>query len=116
MTRLSSLTRTNEPPKPDCVVCADDSASIATVTVRNCEETKLADFVNIILPDCLDVKRDGDLLLDFDGKIIFERSEDMSDDESVVFNKRLQKSLAQLAFKPFSLFMLQADLSSDHQQ
>ena len=115
MTRLSSLTRANEPPKPDCVVCSDDSASIATVTVRNSEETKLSDFIDHILPECLEVKRDGDLLLDFDGKIIYERSEDMSDDESQVFNKRLHKSLAQLAFKPYSLFMLQADITTDGQ-
>jgi hypothetical protein len=62
--------------------------------------------VEKIIPDCLEVKKNGDLLLDFEGKIIYERSEDMSEDETQVFTKRLAKSLAQLAFKPFSTMML----------
>ena len=110
LTRLTSMSRTNEPPKPNCAVCSDDSASIATVRVKSMEETKLRDFVETILPDHLSVSRDGDLMIDFDGKIIFERSADMSEDESAVFNNRLAKSLAQLGLKPFSNVMISADL------
>lgn len=103
------MSRVNEPPKADCVVCSDDSSSIATVTVPNFEQAKLSDLVDSILPDCLEVKKTGDLLLDFDGKILFERCEDMSDDESTVFTNRLAKTLSQLQLKPFSILMLQAD-------
>ena len=100
-TRLTSISRINEAPKPDCVVCSDDSGSIATVTVQSLNSTKLTDFVDKILPDCLDVKKDGELLLDFDGKIIFERCSDISDDEQSVYTNRLAKSLAQLQLKSF---------------
>lgn len=79
--RLSSLSRVNEPPKPDCVTCSNDSNSIAVVSLGPFEETNLSDLVDSILPDCLNVSKEGDLLLDFDGKIIFERCADMSDDE-----------------------------------
>ena len=110
-TRLTSMSRINESPKPDCVVCSDDSASIATVTVKSFEEIKLGDFVDRILPDCLMIKRDGELLVDFEGKILFERYDDMSDeDESAMYTKRLTKPLSQLALKPFSIIMLQADI------
>ena len=105
------MTRVNELPKPDCVVCSDDSSSIATVTVRSCEETKLIDLVDKVFIEWLEAKPDGDLLFDFDGKIIYERSADMSEDETSVFNKRLTKTLPELALKPFSLFMLQVDLT-----
>lgn len=93
------------------MVCSDDSGSIATVTVRNFETTKLTDLVDKILPECLNVNKSGDLLLDFEGKIIYERCEDMSEDESEVFVKRLAKSFTELSFKPFSTMMLQADLN-----
>ena len=49
-------------------------------------------------------------MIDIDGKILFERCEDMSDDESVVFTNRLGKSLTQLSLKPFSRVMIQADI------
>lgn len=78
--------------------------------MQSLNSTKLADFVDKILPDCLDVQKDGELLLDFDGKIIFERCSDMSDDEQSVYTNRLAKSLAQLSLKSFSTLMLQVDL------
>lgn len=105
-TRLASFSRINEPPKEDCVVCSDDSASIATVKLRCLADTKLSALVNQILPDCLNVKSEGELLIDFEGKIIFERFEDMSDDESTIYTNRLNKALSQLSLKPSSILML----------
>ena len=55
------------------------------VTIGSFDETKLSDFVDSILPDCLSVSKEGDLLIDFDGKIIYERCSDMSDDELQVY-------------------------------
>mmetsp|Transcript_14627 Transcript_14627/g.19793 ORF Transcript_14627/g.19793 Transcript_14627/m.19793 type:complete len:126 (+) Transcript_14627:1281-1658(+) len=110
-TRLTAISRINEPPKPDCVVCSDDSASIAIIKIRSCSETKLATLIDNILPECLQVKPDGYLLVDFSGKIIYERDEDMSEDEVLVLKKRLLKTLGDLGFKSNSRFMLQADLA-----
>ena len=107
------MSRVNELPKADCQVCSDDSASIAVISVNSYEEVKLSDLVNSILPDCLDVKRDCDLMIDIDGKILYERCEDMSDDESVVYTNRLNKSLSQLSLKPFSRVMIQADIGTE---
>lgn len=109
MTRLASISRFREAPKPDCAVCSDDSGSIATVTLANFDEIKFADLIDKILPDCLGVKKDGELLVDQDGKILFERFEDMSEDEAGVYTNRLAKSLSQLGLKPFSIVMLTAD-------
>lgn len=109
LTRLTSMSRINEKPKVDCTVCSDDSGSIATVTVRSFEECKFADFIEKILPDCLMVKPDGELLIDMDGKILFERCEDMSDDEASLYTKRLAKSLVEMGFKQHSMVMLTAD-------
>ena len=93
-TRLTSMSRIKELPKPGCTVCSDDSAFIATVTVRSFDECKFGDFIDTILPECLEVKKDGEMLVDVEGKILYERFEDMSDDEATVYTNRLQKSLA----------------------
>ena len=103
--------RANENPNPDCVVCQDDSGYIATVTVKSLSETTMKDLVESILPNCLSVKRDSDLIVDFEGKILFEKCEDMSDDESAVYNRRMLKSLTELGLKPFSILMIQADIA-----
>ena len=50
-TRLTSMSRINEKPKPDCAVCSDDSGFIATVRIRSFDECKFGDFVDRILPD-----------------------------------------------------------------
>ena len=109
-TRLTAISRINEAPKADCVTCSDDSASIAIVTVHSCLETKLSDFVQRVLPDSLLVDDSGYLLVDVDGKIVYERDPDMSEDEANFMNKRLGKTLAELGFKQNSRFMLRADL------
>jgi hypothetical protein len=87
------LSRANEPPKTDCVTCSNDTGSIAVVSVNSFDETKLSDFVDKILPDCLNVHKEGDLFLDLEGKIIFERCADMSEDEQAVYERKLGKSL-----------------------
>ena len=80
-TRLSSLKRVNEPPNPDCQVCQDDSSFIASATVKCFKQFKLKDFVDSILPDSLSIKTES-LLIEFNGKIIYEREQDLSEDES----------------------------------
>ena len=108
-TRLSSLKRVNEPPKPDCKVCQDDSSYIASVTVKSFEQTKLKDLVDSILPHCLSIKNDS-LLIEFGGKLIYEREPDLSEDESQLYEARLVKSFNEIKLKSFSIMYIQAVL------
>ena len=100
------MSRAKELPKTDCVTCANDTGSIAVVAVGSFDETKLSDFVDSILPDCLNVRKVGDLFLDLDGKIMFERCADMSEDEQAVYDRKLGKSLTLLGLKPYSILMV----------
>ena len=62
---MSSLKRANEAPKPDCQVCSDDSSFIAVANFENLEKSTLADFVEKVLPDCLQVDLSESLLVEF---------------------------------------------------
>ena len=108
---MSSLKRVNEPPKPDCKVCQDDSSHIALVTVKGFELTKLKDLVDSILPHGLSIKNDS-LLLEFGGKLIYEREPDLSEDESQLYEARLLKSLNDIKLKSYSIIYIQAVLEA----
>ena len=108
-TRLSSLKRVNEPPKSDCKVCQDDSSFIAQASVKSFEQAKLKDFVDSILPHCLSVKGES-MLVEFNGKIIYEREPDLSEDESQLYEKRLAKTFNELNLKNYSIVYVQGVL------
>ena len=110
-TRLSSLKRVNEPPNVDCKVCQDDSGFIAEVSVKSLGQTKLRELTDHILPKGLKVKTES-LLIEFGGKLIYEREADLSEDESEVYERRLDKSLADLQIKHFSILYVQAVLET----
>ena len=111
-TRLSSLKRVNEPPKSDCKICQDDSSYIAQVSVKSLENTKLKEFADAILPQGLKVRNDS-LLIEFNGKLIYEREPDLSEDESQMYERRLQKSLQDLQVKHYSILYVQAQLATE---
>ena len=51
------------------------------IAVKSFEHTKLKDLVDSILPHCLSIKNDS-VLVEFGGKLIYERGADLSEDES----------------------------------
>lgn len=101
-TRLCPLKRVNEAPSPTCAVCSDDSRYIALLTVKNFDTFTFKELVDTVLPEGLKVKPES-LLIEFGGNIIFEREEDLDEDEVALYNKRLSKPLTELKFKPFSI-------------
>lgn len=107
---MSSLKRSNESPKPDCQVCSDDSSFIAVANFKNLQNSTLAHFVEKLLPDCLEVDLTESLLVEFNGKIIYERDPDLSEDEIERYSNRLTKSLTSLNFTDYSIVYLKCKL------
>ena len=82
------------------------------MSVKSLENTKLKEFADAILPQGLKVRNDS-LLIEFNGKLIYEREPDLSEDESQMYERRLQKSLQDLQVKHYSILYVQAQLATE---
>jgi ubiquitin-like 1-activating enzyme E1 B len=103
--RFSWRKRAGEGTNPNCKVCSDDSLTICIVSIPDFETASL-EFLLTILHEKLSLKT-SNLFIEFDGKIIFERYPDNSDEDEVSLNeKRLQKSLQSLRLKSMCILFL----------
>lgn len=83
--------------------------------MKSFEQTKLKDLVDEILPHCLSIKNDS-LLLEFSGKLIYEREPDLSEDESQLYEARLVKSFNEIKLKSYSIIYIQAVLEGQNEE
>ena len=77
--RFSCRKRAGEVSNPNCKVCSDDSLTICIVSIPDFETASLEFFLTV-LNEKLRIDT-SDILIEFDGKIIFERCPDETDDE-----------------------------------
>ena len=53
------------------------------------------------------------MLVEFNGKIIYEREPDLSEDESQLYEKRLEKTFNELKLKHYSIVYVQGVLQGE---
>ena len=69
----------SEQPNKNCPVCQDDSQNLATVILKSISETSLAEFVDIVLHEGLNIDTSCiSIVLD---DILFERDTDLTDED-----------------------------------
>ena len=90
--RLTSTARKHNQREPKCPVCADDSLYVAVVTLP-LATTTLRELIDDILPSQLQIET-STIQVYLGSQQIFERDEDMSEDEKRIFDKKLERPLA----------------------
>lgn len=78
--RLVSSARKLENRNIKCPICSDDSLYIGVITLPSLAETTLQVFIDEILPKYLDISP-SKILMIFGNDIVYERDDEMSDEE-----------------------------------
>lgn len=125
--RLTSFTRLNDVPNPDCQVCADDALSIVLLQVSNLTAFTLKDLKDKVLVD----KASGlgltgqTLMIEFEGNIIYEYDQEAvdgaGDDEDELAEiktneKRLLKTFTEVKAIHQSIIQVQGAVEKANQE
>jgi hypothetical protein len=78
--------------------------TIFTVSIQDFDKTTLSDLLDQIEGLNVDV---SNILIEFDGKIIYEKCAEMTDEDDIAMNeKKLKRSLTNLKLQPFCILFL----------